>query len=42
MAEKGNQCVPVSATTDFRQITETFGVSLSGDFLPIQEGVRKK
>lgn len=36
MEEKGNQCVPVSGTTDYRQITGTFGVSLSGDFLPIQ------
>ena len=42
MAEKGNRCVPVSGTTDFRQITETFSVSLSGDFLPIEEGVREK
>ena len=42
MAEKGNQCVPVSGTTDFRQITGTFGVSLSGDFPQIQEGVREK
>ena len=42
MAEKGNQCVPVSGTTDFLQITGTFGVSLSGNFLPIKEGVREK
>ena len=42
MAEKGSQCVPVSGTTDFRQITGTFGVSLSGNFLPIQDGVREK
>ena len=26
MAEKGNQCVPVSGETDFRQITGTFDV----------------
>ena len=42
MEEKGNQCVPVSGTNDFRQITGTFGVSLSGNFLPIQDGVREK
>ena len=42
MAEKGNECVPVSGTADFRQITGAFGVSLSGDFLPIQEGVCEK
>ena len=42
MVEKGNQCVPVSGTTDFRQITGAFGVSLSGDFLPIQERMREK
>ena len=42
MAEKGNQCLPVSGTTDFRQITGTFGVSLIGNFLPIQDGVREK
>ena len=40
--EKGNQCVPVSGTTDFPQITGTFGMSLSGNFLPIKEGVREK
>ena len=34
MAEKGNQCVPLSDTG-------TFGVSLSDNFLPIQEGVRE-
>ena len=42
MAEKANKCVPVSGTTDFRQITGTFGASLSGNFLPIQDGVREK
>ena len=36
MEKKGNQCVPVAGTTDYRQITGTFGVSLSGDFLPKQ------
>ena len=34
--KKGNQCVPVSGTTNYRQIMHAFGVSLSGDFLPIQ------
>ena len=36
MEEKGNQCAPVAGTTDYHQITVTLGVSLSGDFLPIQ------
>ena len=36
MEKKGNQCVPVAGTTGYRQITGTFGVSLSGDFLSIQ------
>ena len=36
MEEKGNQRAPVAGTTDYHQITVTFGVSLSGDFLPIQ------
>ena len=31
-----NQRVPVFGTTDNCQITGTFGVTLSGDFLPIQ------
>ena len=34
--KKGNQRVPIARTTNYRQITGTFGVSLSGDFLPIQ------
>ena len=34
--KKGNQCVPIAGTTNYCQITSTFGVSLSGDFLPIQ------
>ena len=37
MEKKDNQCVPVAGTTEYRnQITGTFGVSLSGDFLSIQ------
>ena len=36
MEEKVKQCVPISGTTDYRQITGTFGVTLSGEFLPIQ------
>ena len=36
MENKCNQCVPVAGTTDYRQITGTFSVSLSGDFLPVQ------
>ena len=35
MEKKGNQCVPVAGTTDYCQITGTFGESLGGDFLPI-------
>ena len=35
MEKKGNQCVPVTGTTDYRQITGKFGVSLSGDFLSL-------
>ena len=34
--KKGNQCVPVSGTANYCQIMVAFGVSLSGDFLPIQ------
>ena len=29
MVKKGNQCVLVAGTTDYRQITGTFGVNLS-------------
>ena len=36
MEKKGNQCVPVAGTTDYRQITGTFGVSLRWDVLPIK------
>ena len=36
MVKKGNQCVLVAGTTDYRQITGTFGVNLSWNFLPIQ------
>ena len=36
MEKKGNQCVPVAGTTDYRQITGTFSISLSGVFLPMQ------
>ena len=35
MEKKGNQCVSVAGTTDYCQITGTFGESLGGDFLPI-------
>ena len=36
MEKKGNQCVPIAGITDYHQMTGTFGVSWSGDFLPIQ------
>ena len=36
MEKKGNHCVPIAGATDYHQITGTFGVSLSGDFLSIQ------
>ena len=36
MEKKGNQSVRVTETTNYRQITTTFGVSLSGNFLPLQ------
>lgn len=36
MEKKGKDCVPVAGTTDYRQITGTFSVTLSGEFLPIQ------
>ena len=36
MEEKGASRVSVPGTADYRQITGTFGVTLSGDFLPIQ------
>ena len=36
MENRCNQCVPVAGITDYRQITGTFSVSLSGDFLPVQ------
>ena len=36
MEEKGASRVSVPGTADYRQITGTFGITLSGDFLPIQ------
>ena len=36
MEKKDNQCVSVAGTTDYRQITGTYGLSLSEDFLPKQ------
>ena len=36
MENRCNQCVPVAGITDYRQITGTFSVSLSGGFLPVQ------
>ena len=36
LAEKGASRVSVPGTSDYRQITGTFGVTMAGDFLPIQ------
>ena len=36
LEEKGTSRVSVSGTSDYRQITGTFGITISGDFLPIQ------
>ena len=36
MEEKGASRVSVPGTADYRQITGTFGITLSSDFLPIQ------
>ena len=36
MNQKNAKKVPIQGTGDYRQITETFSVSMSGNFLPIQ------
>ena len=36
MSPKNSKHVPIQGSADYRQITGTFGVSLSGNFLPIQ------
>ena len=36
LEKKGTSRVPVLGTSDYRQITGTFGITLSGHFLPIQ------
>ena len=36
LAEKGTSRVSVPGTSDYRQISGTFGVTMAGDFLPIQ------
>ena len=36
MYQKNAKNVPIQGTGDYRQITGTFGVSMSGNFLPIQ------
>ena len=36
LTRKGDKSVPISNCSDYRQITGTFGISMSGDFLPIQ------
>ena len=36
MNKKGDKNVPIQGTDDYRQITGTFSISMSGNFLPIQ------
>ena len=36
MSKKGESSVPIQGTNDYRQITGTFAITLSGNFLPIQ------
>ena len=36
LEKKGTSRVPVLGTSDYRQITGTFGITLAGHFLPIQ------
>ena len=36
MNKKGESSVPIQGTGDYRQITGTFSITLSGNFLPIQ------
>ena len=36
VTKKGEASVPITNSSDYRQITGTFGISMAGEFLPIQ------
>ena len=36
LTKKGEASVPITNNSDYRQITGTFGISMAGEFLPIQ------
>ena len=36
LTKKGEASVPITNGSDYRQITGTFGISMAGEFLPIQ------